>query len=140
MCLSYMALKMRSTKLACVGAARIVSRSVAAPAGGWGRRGGVGRAGHHFFIAHSVAFFVAKGDGSEGGGVQARRTPAVISIPARHVCCNSCNFFAANVCNKKIVKLCNFYFCGKSCKPVTRITAKKVTQFDNFFVHVLRVN
>ena len=33
-------------------------------------------------------------------------------------------FFAVNACNKKIVQSCIF-FCGKSCKPVTRITAKK---------------
>ena len=27
------------------------------------------------------------------------------------------------------------FFCGKSCKPVTRITTKKITRLDGFFVH-----
>ena len=63
-------------------------------------------------------------------------------------------FFAVNACNKKIVTSCIF-FCGKSCKPATHITAKKIkiirfddflytrlpqktiTRLDDFFVHDL---
>ena len=53
------------------------------------------------------------------------------------VCCNSCNFFlrqmrvTKNPCSRVI------FFWGKSCKPVTRITAKKkITRLDDFCVHV----
>ena len=43
-------------------------------------------------------------------------------------------FFAVDAYNKKIVQSCNF-FCGKSCKPVTRISAKNFSRLDDFFVH-----
>ena len=52
------------------------------------------------------------------------------------VCCNSCNFFfAVNACNKKIVSSCKCFFCGKSCKPESRVS-KKLHDFFSYTTYI----
>ena len=52
------------------------------------------------------------------------------------VCCNSWNFFlAVNACNKKIITSSNFFFAVSRVNPLHAFPQKKVTCFDNFFVH-----
>ena len=53
--------------------------------------------------------------------------PRHLSPPATvRVCCNSCIFFLWLIRVTKKSSSCVMFFCGKSCKPVTCITTKKL--------------